>query len=474
MTKIKSPLRFSRHFKVNPKDLQTLGTFDPILEADTPLFIDPILLSHSSSPEISQGAASRSSLYFTDLYKLLKASQRPGDIAWDTASRLLQFHEVPGTCLGYGGGSIHGSGWGNQLTADLLSRASEIIKIGVNDPRLFLLIGLFSEGIGPDRISDMITNISLPDIAAYTERICDSLGVPVEEFSLQENDYFLPINPCQKRRTPILLLPRDILRDLPIASSIEEIWEAAAHNDELRRGINGQIGILWEKVNKEQKHEVLNALLKDPKYANDLIARLTEIHSGSYDQTADERGYLIWSDLAYEIAGNFPKLISAASELSYAELNRIVIAIIEQFRFLMENRDLWRVLHDSDSRKTEKTAQRLFFAVAYAYCIANNLDVVPEADTGNGPVDFKFSKGAHPKILVELKLSKNNIQHGHDIQLPTYVSAEDADGSHYVVIDVGKIGKKWLTLQAERSNRKQTEPCIWLIDAQDRASASVR
>lgn len=474
MAKIKSPLRFSRHFGVDPKAMLELGVFDPILEADTPLFIDPVLVAHSSAIEISKDGNERMEGYFSDIYRLLFVSKYKGDAAWKTATKYLSFHEVPGTCLGYGGGSIQGSGWGVQLTADLLTRASEIIKAGVDDPRLFLLIGLFSEGVGPDRISDMATNILLPNIAAYTERICDSLGVALDTFPIGRDEYYLPINPLQRRPTPILLLPRDVLRDLPVALSVEEVWRAAAHNEELRTSINSRIGMLWEKANKEQKSEVLQALLRDPQYARTLIERLTSMDIGGYDQMRDERGYLIWADLAYEIANTFPKPINQVARHSADELNRVVVEIIMQFRFLMEQRDLWRVLNDSDSRKTEKTAQRIFFSVAYAYCNANKLDVTPEADTGNGPVDFKFSNGDHPKILVELKLSKNDVLKGHNVQLPIYVNAENAEFAHYVVINVGHLGQKWNTLQSERAAKGQTEPAVWLIDAEPRASASSR
>ncbi|HUX91837.1 MAG TPA: hypothetical protein VMV48_14220 [Gallionellaceae bacterium] len=474
MAKIKSPLRFSRHFGIKPELMQKLGVFDPILEADTPLFIDPVLVTHSSAIEISSDGFKRMEEYFSDLYRLILASKREGDAAWSTARKYLQFHEVPGTCLGYGGGSIHGSGWGPQLTSELLTRANEIIKAGVDDHRIFLLIGLFSEGIGPDRLSDMSTNIMLPDIATYTERICNTLEIELDIFKIEGSEYFLPRNPLQIKATPILLLPRDILRDLPVAFSVEEIWEAAAHNEALRIGIHKKIGVLWEKANKEQKGEVLQALLKDPEYAHKLIDRLTKIKVDEYDQVRDERGHLIWADLAYDIASTFPKSIAPVAVCSTGELNRVVVEIIKQFKFLMEQRDLWRVLNDSDSRKTEKTAQRIFFAVAFAYCIANNLDITPEADTGNGPIDFKFSGGFHSKILVELKLSKNDVLRGHNVQLPIYIKAERADYAHYVVINVGHLGQKWQTLQAERKANKQSEPAIWLIDAEPRESASTR
>lgn len=474
MGKVKSPLRFSRSFGIDPVRLLELGVFDPVLEVDSPLFLDPILLSRSSIDGFSDSATSRIDEFFDNLYRLLRASRRENDVTWEAAKRMLSFHEVPGTCLGYGGGSIHGSGWGAQLTADLLRRAKEIIDAGVDDHRLFLLTGLFSPGIGSDRLSDMYTNIIVSDMAAYTETICDSLGVPLEEFRVNDVDVFLPSNRSQPRRTPIFLLPTEILRDLPIAESVEDIWRVATHNEDLRDGMNAYVGAMWERANKDQKEQALQAMLQDPKYARELIDKVLQAEASEYDQRHDPRGLLVWTDLAYSIANDFPKNIEAPHGTTLAELDRIVREIIEQFRFLMEVRDLWRVLHDSNSRKSEKTAQRLFFSVAYAYCTANRLDVTPEADTGNGPVDFKFSAGDHPKILVELKLSKNNVKRGYEVQLPVYVEAEKADLSHYVVIDVGGLGNKWVDLERERAAAKQTEPTTWLIDATPRPGASTR
>lgn len=475
MTKISSPIRFSRFFRVDQVAMQQLGVFDPTLQADTKLFVDPILIRHSGAPEFSNGGSRRVTAFFTALHRLLRASNHEGDAAWNSARNRLQFHELSGTCLGYGGGSIHGSGWGDHLTAQLLHRAKEIIDAGVDDPELFLLIGLFSERVGPDRLSDMVTNIALPDIAAYTLRVCQTLGVPTEHFEVNGANYQLPLNPEQQRaRTPVLLLPLDVLRELPIAFSVEDIWIAAAENEQIRKRMSDEVGVLWRSISREKKSDVLRALLKDPTYARDLIQRVLNSPGPAYDVNDDPRGLLVWCELAYTLGIAFPKVIPAPATQTVDGLDSIVIAIIEQFQFLIEHRDQWRILQDAPSRKTEKTAQMLFFAIAFSYCKANNLDVIPEADTGNGPVDFKFSVGTSPRILVELKLSKNDVQRGHDVQLPVYVVAEQADRAHYVVVDVGSLAQKWKKLQESRRTANQTEPRIWLVDSCQRASASIR
>ena len=63
---------------------------------------------------------------------------------------------------------------------------------------------------------------------------------------------------------------------------------------------------------------------------------------------------------------------------------------------LIENNQLSKLLYNSDgTRKRESAAQLVFFGIASSYCAANDLDITPEANSGRGPVDFKFSKGVY-------------------------------------------------------------------------------
>jgi hypothetical protein len=130
-------------------------------------------------------------------------------------------------------------------------------------------------------------------------------------------------------------------------------------------------------------------------------------------------------------------------------------------------------LYHAGKPRPEKAAQRLFFAVAHAYCKANNIDLTPEADTGNGPVDFKMSIGFSGRVLVEIKLSTNSkILSGYSKQLEVYKKAEEALIGYYVVIDVGGMGRKDSQLLAKKnaavkSHQKVAE--IIFIDGKRRA-----
>ena len=145
MAKIRDPKCFSDHFRLPPDQLVRLGVLDPILNVDTRLFVDPLLIARSCHREISTGARSSYEQHFTRVIKFLRASRERGDVAWRTAQRLLSFPEIKWTCLGYGAQSISGSGSGAEMTAQFMDTARQIVQLGVDDPDLF---GLSSNGCG--------------------------------------------------------------------------------------------------------------------------------------------------------------------------------------------------------------------------------------------------------------------------------------------------------------------------------------
>ena len=159
------------------------------------------------------------------------------------------------------------------------------------------------------------------------------------------------------------------------------------------------------------------------------------------------------------------------------ELRRVVQEITAQFKHLIENNDLSHLLWDGSHPKAEKAAQLVYFGVADSYCKANNIDISPEVHSGGGPVDFKFSSGYEGRLLVELKLSKGAVEHGYKEQLQTYKTAAKTEEALFLVIDIGKMGKKLtkiLNLQKAQRDAGQRVSEIVVVDAKKKPSASKR
>jgi hypothetical protein len=475
MGKISNPVQFSGHFGISETELDKLGVLDPTLNVDVKLFIDPLLLSASKHAEIRKGENSFRS-FFTEIIKLLAASKRVGDVAWREAQRRLQFSEVPGTCLGYSAASIRGSAFGPELSGRIIATAKEIVELGVVDPDLFVALPLLEEGVGPDLISDMTTNIILADLLAFNTRVLKSLGVPTKSFQFGARSVQLPENPTTSRSTPIILLPKDVLRELPLAQDWDSVCEAARKNALLRATTNRLIGAIWKAKSRRQKGEIRSSVLASKDAFETLLQSIHEAKPTSYDFEKDPLGLLRWRDLLASAAREQPLALKLGSGASLDDVHDIVLKIVNQFCFLVEDKGLWKELWHGVRRRPEKSAQRLFFAVAHSYCDANNLDVSPEMDTGTGVVDFKFSVGAKAKVVVEIKLSDNpKVVAGYEKQLEAYKTSERTSKGVYVVIDVGGMGKKdkdLLKVKNEQAARGEPTSDIVFIDGSKRRSAS--
>lgn len=475
MAKIKSPTTISTEFNIDPDVLLKAGIIDTQLSSDTSLFIDPLLLEGSVHPEINTGAATAYEQRFELIIKLLRVSEVKGDLPWRRVEKLFKFSEISWTCLGYSS-SVRGAGFGKELTTHALETAAQIVRLGITDVDFFMGLSLFEEGIGADRISDMTTNIIIKDLVRLTQRVNTDLKIPSREFRVDGEVQDLPINPYTD--SPLIFVPTDIVRDLPIATDWSDISRAVKENEELRERVSGKIGQIWATMTKKDKARIKVSALSSKDSFEQLLEMLREVPLESYDFTKDENGETFWAKLT-KIGYEYPfEFKGSTSPATPEEAVGLVEEIILQFQDLIENKGIWKELWTDDKKpRREKATQRLFFTTAYSYCKANNLDITPEADSGNGPVDFKFSSGFDNRVLVEIKLSTNSLLHGYQKQLEIYKAAEDTDQGVYLVIDVGGLGQKYAEIQRVRReaiDRGEKTSKIFLIDGNRRASASKR
>jgi hypothetical protein len=472
---------FADQFGVQETWMQSKGIFNPTLDVDSPLFIDPFLLAYSKQAEFSDCAFTAYEEHFATLHRLLVGSEEVGDKAWLAALRKFRFSEAQGmggTCLGYSQ-STSGRAFGPVKSRRAISWASGVIRLGVKDPELFSSMSLFEKGIGPDLISDMVTSISIDCILSFNDRILnlikDDLGIdiPLHPFTLKGRKVSLPRNPFSA--APVILLADDILKHLPLMDDPRGLAGIAEHNEDLRDRVNEHIGEIFKIRTKQEKDRVTAMAMQNAASFQAFLDLLKIMEKEPYNLYKDPQGLVQWSHIARDMAAINKLELKDNTKLSRLErVEAVVVAIIEQFTKLIEKDRMWRVFYVDEQPRHERFAQLLFQALAKAYCAANGLDISPESDGGAGPVDFKFSDG-DDRVLVEIKLSSNSsVVSGYEKQLEAYMEAEDAALGHYVLIDVGKMGNKWNRLQGiagahpQFSKRKR----IHLIDGHFRPSAS--
>jgi hypothetical protein len=420
-------------------------------------------------------AFSRYQEHFSTVIRLLQASENNQGAVYRRAVRLLTFSEVPEISLGYSK-SIAGNGIGPGLAWHLTGTALEIVRAGITDPVIFDLIGLLEEGIGADRISDMTARIILPQLMGFSQIVAHNLGISTRQYSDNGNIYQLPYDENESKIK--IFVPSQLLRSLPVARDWSDIDIVCAYNEGLRNVVNRLIGDTWKHAtSKVPKYVLKETLLRNPDVLRDLIGQYTAKPPISYDFTNDPNGYLSWNDEARNYASRYPISLSLGDVPTRESVYYLVLEICRQYRQLIEQNGLNRLLFKEDGTpRHEEYAQRLFYGIADSYCIANNLDISREPNAGHGPVDFKFSSGYEIRVLVEVKYSHNShLVRGFTNQLPDYNAAERAYSSIYLVIRTTESMRNIDSLLSTRDQAVadgERVPEIFIIDGQLRPSAS--
>ncbi|MBN1452926.1 MAG: hypothetical protein JW963_18050 [Anaerolineales bacterium] len=436
------PISISEYIGVDWETFAKTGAFDAVLDVDSKLFIDPQLLKHSEAPEL-QDSYTTLSQRFAEIMKLLSHSKRYGDSFWRQAWRLFPSREVKGLCIGYSASGTSGTGIGKRLRGQILSTAKEIVDAGVQDPEIFELMGLLEEGIGADRISDMVASMIIDDLLAYSRRVFAELSVTRGEWTFRDRVYTIPINPFN--RHPVILVPKDILRDLPIANSWSDVDIVARYNAQLRHKVNAIIGESWKEAVRVQKRVLRETLIREPDLMHELVELYKSKPATRYDFENDPAGLIIWYRASKQFTENYPLELALPHWPTAEAVLEVVMIICNRFKGLVEDNGLHRLLYERQggNPKNEEAAQLLFFGIADAYCAANNLDLSREPNAGRGPVDFKISSGYGGRVLVETKLTTNTrLLHGFETQLEEYQKAEKTRYSVYLIIDVDRGSRK--------------------------------
>lgn len=303
MGKIKNPATIASEFGIDLDVLSELGVVNVLLSTDNLVFIDPLLLEHSIHAEISEGAFKSYRTRFEIIIKLLSVSQTKNDVPWRNAERLFRFSEISWTCLGYGT-TVKGSGFGKDLVYSTLDTASQIVKLGVDDIDLFMALALFEEGIGPDRISDMTTNIILNDLINFSININKKLRIQTKKFKVGDGVYDLVANPFSDQ--PLIFVPSDIVRDLPIASDWSDISRVVRENEELRERVNSHVGEIWATMTKKEREKLKEAALRSKDAFQQVIDMIREVEPKPYNFKSDRNGELFWTKLLEKISEDYP------------------------------------------------------------------------------------------------------------------------------------------------------------------------
>lgn len=386
------------YLKIDKDKFDELGAFDSFLEINSKLFVSPMLLKRTSN-EFFIGSYEEIRNQFTVILKLLKISKSKGDRYWKQAVKMLVSEEQKGISLGYAKTSDKGSGISYEISENIISVAKEFVDIEKDFPEIFEIMCIFEKGIGSDRISDIILSNIKEKIYKYSKYIFSHFDINKKKIKFNENTYDLPFN--EYNNEPILVIDRKLLLDLPVAEDFSDIDYVSSFNEKVRQEFSSYLNIS-DRKKKLEKEEIKRLFIGNDKFFNSFLEKYREDDVMPYDFEKDKNGEIKWYYTSKKYVAENPIKLGKTEDVY--ELTK---KICYQFKYLIEEKGLWKSLYDDNGIPlNENRSQMLFFGIADSYCKANDIDISRKNNNGNGPADFKLSKGYYNKIVVEIQ--KNN------------------------------------------------------------------
>lgn len=478
------PVRFSHQYRVTRTTAD--DWFDPLLNEDTRLYVDPFRIFVDEDPFWANGHVQLMTFFNTVMKLLADSGFAESSPFFKKAKALLLFPEPPEFCLGTSKESVFGAGSAKGLQEGMLKGAAEAIELGLEDLKHFEELALFGQSIGADRVSDMTCDVLKGVFVEYTRSIARRHNIPLSPVNLRHcgwdvsrfvwNDAVveLPLNPVMTARVGIpvgvLLTPKRFLRKMPSIDPYD-FWDYAwSHESEkIRTDLNYEVAtnVDAEKIARlaRRKRHLLRA------YLDDLEAN----PKPPYDVDEDPELIVRRSDYGREIAGQF-EFGAPATE---TEFDRFVDRLLDNFKQSVEDRGAWRLLWANGKPRREVHAQLLFHTSAVWVCEDHDVDISPESNAGRGPVDFKVSHGWRLRVLFELKLAKSSsFRKNLRSQTPTYLRSEGVQRGYFIVIQFAEEDfDPELVRSAEELAKKVADRegisyrVVW-IDARPKESAS--
>lgn len=299
------PQRINDLFKISSSTLRSNNVFNGFVDIDSSLYIDPRLLKRTAAPELKH-SYEKVERYFQNILESLIRGKN-----LEEAVQMLTFPEIPLVGLGYSGNHNKGKGIGRGLAVNLAKTAMELVSIGITDPVIFELSGMFEAYIGADRISDMLAYILRHDFAEFSCRVASDLNLPKSSRAIHICNE--PFDGLPYSDHCVLFMPEDILTDLPLSDSLSASDSIAEHNSELRGYINQMLRCSWthnitwkELLNKKNKQTFRKIILEKPEIMNALIDSYKSADPEPYDFERDPKRKFRWHDAIRDQARSYP------------------------------------------------------------------------------------------------------------------------------------------------------------------------
>jgi hypothetical protein len=389
-------MRFTKTFGVirhKTKD----DWFDLVLDQDTPLYVDPFLVFDDKDPFWASARDDVVEFFNAAAALIAEAYGNKNSPAYRKALRLLTFPEPKEFALGVAMGSPNGAGTGEKFAREMAAMLDLIRQHG-SVASLASIAGftLFCDGLGLDRMSDILCNILKEKFIVYTQDIAKARGVRMKKVDVKHASWdgkhlrwidtkvLLPESSVTSGG--VLLTPERFLKDIPRVTS-EGFWAWAETNvaQELRDDLNYDLS---KDLSLTQKRAAARDLARRrPKLVVRYVRKIEDSVLLPYDVEADPRRLVQWREAGEAAALGLMKPEDAPEKAE--DFSAFVVRLATDFQHQVENTDLWTALWYVDKSKHvhESQVQAIAGAMWTIECRVADVDLsqevrVPERSVG--------------------------------------------------------------------------------------------
>jgi hypothetical protein len=445
----KLKVHFSDYFGISPADLDSAGAFNISLINDLPLFIDPFLLFNSKDPNYN--ALHDEMIRYL---RFLRDKSLAGTIPQGLLSVWFVFSEVKQTWLGFSRVGNAGRGLGSDFAMALRKNlrtvfsdfGAETVTRGAHLEKLCLI----GEGVGRDNISDFTTNLIKPFLLGFTQEIASqlidprmrrSIPIPRVRFNYStetweagtydlpylDGDYIILTPKNMLTKDEAWINRQDMVRDFPDILT-------ALPDEQLRAQLNNYLlKHLPDKPTSAEKRAAIARTVREfPQYVE------------YYIRHKEDRGALATSISQRNVAETETLFVTRvrilvsglATETSFYSIPGDTIeearARVMYLKDVIENKGGFRLFYLDGQPIRREADLHILFRLTW---FATPSDVSTEVNDGRGPADFKISRGAFDKSIIEFKLASNpQLKRNLENQVEIYKRASDAASALKVIV----------------------------------------
>lgn len=440
---------FTDFFQVPSEVLEEYGAFNVSLINDLPLFVDPFLLFNSEKEEYQHLHNQ-----IIDYLRFLRDKSIAVDIDEGLLKSWFTFSEVKQNWLGYSKSGNSGSGLGPKfawaLNRNLNTFFTDFGEEHITEGSHLEKLTLVESKVGRDNISDFSTNLIKSFLLEYTqnfaqqhirsefrrhvavEKVCFNYATEVWE----SGHFDLPWDGDDY----VLLTPKDLLTKdenwISRGGLIDDYDDivASVPNEQIRAQINNYLSFrLSEDPSAKEKREARANTIRAFPQLIEYYIRYKEDRGDEAEAYSDLK--VAESERLYiEQVRNFVEGLLATTEF-YDQTGNTRAEAHTRVMFLkdvIENKGGHRLFFANGEPIRRESDLQILFRLTW---FATPSDVSREVNDGRGPVDFKVSRGALDKSLVEFKLASNTkLQRNLEKQVEIYKSASDTPNALKVIL----------------------------------------